>query len=34
MFYNSPFNSDISKWNVNKVNDMQYMFNSMGFKNE
>ena len=26
MFYNSPFNGDISKWNVSKVKDMNNMF--------
>jgi len=31
MFYNSQFNSDISKWNVSNVTNMIYMFNSMDF---
>lgn len=31
MFYNTPFNQDISDWNVSNVTDMSYMFYSSNF---
>ena len=31
LFYNSPFNGDISKWNVSNVTNMSYMFQSMSY---
>ena len=31
LFYNSPFDGDISKWNVSNVTNMSGMLNSMGF---
>jgi hypothetical protein len=31
MFYQTPFNGDISRWNVSSVTDMSYMFHSTPF---
>ena len=31
MFYNSPFNGDISEWDVSNVTIITYMFNSMSY---
>ena len=31
MFYNSPFNGDISNWDVSNVTFIRCMFNSMNF---
>ena len=31
LFYNLPFNGDISKWDVSKVKDMHFMFANSEF---
>ena len=32
MFYDSEFNGDISKWDVSKVKNMDYMFKGSALK--
>jgi len=34
MFANSQFNSDISKWNVSRVEDMEGMFENSQFSGD